>query len=595
MTIDLIPEDELRAALRPFRVDPDSFAADVRERLTAAEKQRAEEPLARLSPFLRAAAAFLPLEVLAGCQGTAAAAKLAPVGGVYKVISYLAFPAISLFVLLGATIFSVWKIRSIQDQNVAGLSDQQAIQMAIHAWWRRHWWSGRAVVAATLILMFVGVPWVLFLFYLVSFGLLLFVLGSFAKLGLGNRQLIGESCGTGLLSLGQAAMVSEMCNSEIHFLDQKLVSAIFFAGVLILLPYSMSSWILSTNLTSEIARRLVSMRRSGLAFMFVLVVPLTAWMMNSILWPVTPSRMRHFVESFEEARYSTVSWQNWAIVARWVVDSKLDPDLSKPRRLLAKEIEGKPNPLILRSAVRVGLLPADQIGQLKDYERQRRDLFAAPPRGLAPQVITSLDQQDWVIRAAVLRNELSPDECDRLEQRLYATLENMSIDRDNVLKSALHVTQLLDVIERPIDRDEYRETVHDWLRKLHATNVGWLQLNGGFKQSLKIPYGYLESTAHAVELMEIYGVPDDLDLNSIRSYLRPSTLQQVSDQKWIAAATLDRLNHLPGAKRPTWLEVLYYERTLLAAIVLVGLCFYATFSSPPLKVKVAAASQPAPE
>jgi len=58
MSIDLIPEDDLRAALRPYRVDPDAFEAAVRERLKAAETQRDDEPLARLSPWLRSAAAI---------------------------------------------------------------------------------------------------------------------------------------------------------------------------------------------------------------------------------------------------------------------------------------------------------------------------------------------------------------------------------------------------------------------------------------------------------------------------------------------------------------------------------------------------------
>jgi hypothetical protein len=83
--------------------------------------------------------------------------------------------------------------------------------------------------------------------------------------------------------------------------------------------------------------------------------------------------------------------------------------------------------------------------------------------------------------------------------------------------------------------------------------------------------------------MEIYGVPDDLDLNWVRAFLRPA-VYRFGSEKWIAAATLDRLNHIPGVTRPTWLDYLYYERSLLAAAVLVGLCFYATLSSPKPKV-----------
>ena len=48
----------------------------------------------------------------------------------------------------------------------------------------------------------------------------------------------------------------------------------------------------------------------------------------------------------------------------------------------------------------------------------------------------------------------------------------------------------------------------------------------------------------------------------------------------MAAVTRDRLERLPGMPRVTWLEAIYYERSLLAAAVLVLLCIYATLISP---------------
>jgi len=314
--------------------------------------------------------------------------------------------------------------------------------------------------------------------------------------------------------------------------------------------------------------------------------------LNPIL-QASPAQIKGYVESFAEAPNQSATWHQWEIVARWAIDAKLDPDLTKPRQLLDKEIAGEQNRYILGSALRVGVLPADQLGQLKEYERWRRLLLAAPLRAEGPQVILSLDQQDWVIRVAALRNDLALEERDRLEQRLLATLEKMSSDPYVTLTTALRVTQLLDVIERPLDREQYRETMHDWLRKFHSPKGQRFQPVGGFKRYLTIPAGNLEATAHAVELMKIYGVPDDLDLNSVRSFLRPE-FYRYSDQKWIAAATLDRLNHLnhlPGVTPPTWLEYLYYERTLLAATILVGLCIYATLSAPrPKATKTAAGS-----
>lgn len=586
MSVNLVPEDQLRAALRPYRVDPEAFEATVRQRLQAAARQREDDPLAGLSPLLRSAAACLPLQVITGSKSTAAAAKLVPAGG-YKLLSYAAFPAISLFVLLGATVFSIAKIRSIRNENGPDLADEQAMREGILQWWRCHKWGAWSVFAGTLGLTLVGATWLLFLMYIISFGLLLYVLTSLARVGLGNRRLIGPSCLMGLMFLGQISMLPQIGAEDIHFVDQMLVAAVFLGGTLVLLPFVLGI----SQLTGPRTERMLKLerlnQRTAGAMMLVLLVPLIAWLMHPILWPATRSRIKSYVESFEKAPYATSSWQRWEIVASWAIKSKLDPDLTRPRRLLSKEISGEQNPYILGTALRTGLIGADQLGQLKDDEKQRRVLLDDPQRLAETRPILSPTWDDWAIRASVLRNDLTPAERDYLEKRLNATLEDLSKGPYNVLETALRVTQLLEAIERPVDRDRYRDKVHDWLRSFHTKQGGGFQLAGGFKQDLKLQVASLESTSYAVELMEIYGVPDNLDLNWVRSFLRPS-VYRFSDDKWIAAATYDRLNHLPGATQPTWLEVLYYERSLLAAMVLVGLCIYATLSSPKPKVTASA-------
>jgi len=173
---------------------------------------------------------------------------------------------------------------------------------------------------------------------------------------------------------------------------------------------------------------------------------------------------------------------------------------------------------------------------------------------------------------------LSPQDRDFLQQRLLATFDELADQRGDVLETALRVTQLLEVIDRPVDRDRYRERVHEWLREYHSKRTFFYQIAGGFEQ-YENGSSSLQVTSYAVELMKIYGVPDDLDLNWVRSYLRPLFFRPSND-KWIAAVTLDRLNRLPGVAQPTWLEILYHERSLIAAMVLVALCIYATLSSP---------------
>jgi hypothetical protein len=572
MAVNLIPEDDLRAALRPYRVDPGTFEAAVRERLEAAERQREGAPLAHLFPLLKGAAAFLPLQVIVGCKMTPTAAKMAPAAGGYKLLSYVAFPAISLFVLLGATVFSVLKIRSIRAENDPGIGDQQAMREGLREWWRRHKWGALAVFAATITLSLVGATWLMYLLYIISFGVLLYILAAFARLGLGNRRVIGQSCLMGLGFLAQVAIFPQIGAQDIHFFDPILVAPVFLGGSLVLLPLIIGGSRLAGWRIEKVLRW-----TSGALFA-VVAVPLMAWLMNPILWPATPTRIKRYVESFAEAPFASASWRRWEIAARWSIESKIDPDFSGPRRLLAEEISGGQNPFVLGSALRVGLVRTDQLGQLVQYEAKRRFLLAATPRGLEPQTIPSLAQEDWVIRAAVLRDDLSPEERDRLEKRLHVTLEGLSESTCEVLETVLRVTQLLEVIRRPIDRDRYRDRVHDWLREFHSKKAGGFQFAGGFKQYPNLPVGSLEATSYAIELMEIYGIPADIDLDWVRSFLRPSVFR--SDDKWIAAVALDRLNHLPGVTRPTWLEILYRERSLLAAMVLVGLCIYATLSSP---------------
>ena len=589
MPVNMISEEELRAALLTSRVDPLAFEAGVRDRIAAGPLERVSDPFAGFSPLMRSAAAFLPLSVLVGCQGAPTVAKLAPATGWSKLLGYLAFPAISLFVLLGAAVFSVAKIQKLRNHSVGGHDNPESQLEEMRHWWGDHKWGVGVMFGVSLTLAFVGASWLLFLFYIISFGFLLYVLTTLAKLGLGNRSVVGRSCMMGLMFLGQAAQFAGIGNGDIHFLDQSLVMAVFFGGVMVLLPLVMFS-------TSP-AEFQISQRCQWLlgVLMTLILAPLMGWIMRPVLWPATPARIKHYVESFDHARFSSASWSHWEIPARWAVQSNLNPDLSKPRRLLATEISGEQNPYILNCAARVGLLSADQIPLLKQYPNYRGVLANDPPGDLKPFPFYGFTGDDWVIRAAVLRHDLTPRERNVLEQRLHATLEVALSEPEFVsLENALHATLLLEVIDRPVQPDQYRARVHALLREMHTTQSGIFQpITGGFKTYLSWPEGRwlkqpgsLPSTAHAIELMEIYGIPDDLDLHWVRSFLRPTSYRALSNDQWMAAATLQRLNHLSGVKQPTWLEYLYYERTLLAAAVLVGLCLYATLVSPNPKAAV---------
>jgi hypothetical protein len=595
------------------------------------------------------AAALLPWPLIVGGKVVDGGAKLSSLALGQKLLGYAALPAISLFFLVGAAFLGAAKIRSIQKGNRPEIGDEKEMREAVRQWWGRHKWVALAVFAAVVILPMIGSTWLLFLLLLASFGSLLCLLSGFAKLGVGNRLMIGQSCLVGLVLLGQAMANPFAGLRDIHFVDQKLITVVFFVGTLILLPFVIGSmkrlelfgpaigmegkasrWVLLFLLcvvVADVLLVLLLLNGSGndrppvaggygwlllaavivvevdvLIALFVgrfrkarasrfaaarpwmwgllyvsVVVPMLTWFANPILWPATPARIQHHVESFEKGRYGSIAWRDWEIAASWTIEAGLDPDLPRARRLLADEIAGEQNPFVLGSAFRVGLVRQDHIERLARLEQYRRSLT---PEYKPPLVfpITSLNQQAWVIHALNQSGQLSPEDRNFLEQRLLATFDELDDATANVLETALRVTQLLDLIDRPIDRDQYRERVHEWLCEFHSKKTHGYQIAGGFQQYKGLSSS-LQTTSHAIELMEIYGIPDGLDLNWVRSYLRPLHYRPSND-KWIAAVMLDRLNRLPGGTQPTWLEMLYYERSLITAMVLVALCIYATLSSP---------------
>lgn len=413
-----------------------------------------------------------------------------------------------------------------------------------------------------------GATWLLFLFYIVSFGLLVHVLKSLAKEGLASRFSIGSYCIMGLSLLGQLAGFPGIGEGDIHLLDQRLVMLTFFWGAFAL---------------AVLAPRYDNVPRYGgrwfsVIGLLIILIPLTVVFTNQFYWPATPARIKAYVESFDRARFSSSSWSQWEIPARWTVEAKLNPDLTLPRRLLAAEIAGEQNPFVLGDAFRVGLVKREDIPKLRDYQ-SRLDSLLDQRYSKEAKPISSVQQMDWVIRAAVMQDDLSAEQRDFLAKRLHATLENEFAASYVELKTVLRVTQLLEAIGRPVVPDRYREQVHELLRRFHSTASGGFALAGGFKRYESGRVGDLEATAYAVELMGVYGIPEGLNMDWVRSYLRPLSTRR-SPQKWIAAVSLDRLNQLPGVTQPTWLETLYYERSLLAAATLVGLCIYATAAFP---------------
>lgn len=579
MSLNLVPEADIRAALSQHRPSRDDFAAGVRFRLQALELEQAKDPLCNMPPLARAAAAILPLDLLSAGKISGATAPFVPMSGMYKFVQYLLLPAASLFVLLGAGITTAWKLRSIR-RDAPPLLPPIETEAANKDWWSSHQYVYALFVAVTIGISIFGSTWPLYCLYVASFALLIYVINSLAKLGLGNRFLIAQWCLMGLLLLAQTATSVEMGRYDIHLINQRVVGLVFWVGVA-LMTITVSRESPPSRLPKQ--RPIPRVAQWGvviaIAIMSLPIIFLFCYVGFPRVFDPTPAQIKQYVESFDQAPFSTASWDQWETPAQWTIDQQMHPDLAKPRQLLAKEIAGAQNPFILGVATRTGLLSGHELGQMRNYREELRDLVEPNRYSIKISPISSPAQRDWVIRAAVLRGELSNAQRDFLAERLRANIDDEFASEYLKLKDVLQASQLLGVIGRASERNAYHARVHAALRQFQNTS-GWFSAWGGFRSFRDIHSSDLNATVCAVELMQIYGVPEGLNLDWVRSYLKPSGFYYGPRQADIAAVTLARLNAIPGVRPPSWLDYLYYERSLLAAIVLVGLCAYAVYISP---------------
>ena len=96
MSVKLVPEEDLRAALRPYRPDVSGFEVGVRDRIKAGVESREDEDPEEQSSLLRVAAAFLPWPLITGGKIAGGGGKLSSMALGQKLLGYAALPAIAL-------------------------------------------------------------------------------------------------------------------------------------------------------------------------------------------------------------------------------------------------------------------------------------------------------------------------------------------------------------------------------------------------------------------------------------------------------------------------------------------------------------------
>jgi hypothetical protein len=357
------------------------------------------------------------------------------------------------------------------------------------------------------------------------------------------------------------------------------------------------------------------------------------------LRPIDEMRMRAFVSGFDRPLADTVKWMHAGRTGEFLREERGDvPDLAVPRAIVAAawserhgqlELSDAGMPIVsLIGAARLGALPDDVWVTLRTDERAQsllrhrgplshpiavdlwiRALARSPGTpGLKPEPSSELTEDLTTEPTSELQREgtrerirdLTPEQRDLLAEGLLGGWPRP--DAPRALQDMERICDLLDEIERPIETDAQRASVHA------ALTDSWRGLDSqrpyaaGFVGDGVTPSSgpasevlMVEPTHAAVVLMQRFGEPEGIAIDRVRAFLArmatPSLVEvlaprslrylTVQEHRYRAAVALhtlmDDARLRPDAsERPSLARVILGERILLAAILLVALCLFAT-------------------
>ncbi len=574
----LVDEADLRAALQPLRPDPDSFVAGIRQRIQEAEIRLCKDGDSKdtrldRSDWLRVAAVVIPLPLLSkGGGGGLVKLSLGQISLGKKIVAVAALPAIGLLLMVTATIWAIIKIRRAQHGQSAGEMDALKVGEITAGWWRQFGVLVASMSGVLLLLMLTGYTIPVFIIFLVSGITMVSLITRLGKERLVDRNTIAATLCPGLLILVQLTHMTTMFNHGFPFLDQMLIPAVLVLGGLAMMVMSDPSGGLMNRSTILLFK----------SFLGVFLLLMAGWYSSSLWNPVSTQDLKTHVESFDHARFSSASWRQWQVPVEWLRDSKLQLNLFKPHALLKAELaQVKPNQTILCYAIEAGLFQPQDLEQIHELVESQNRMFSDYDRGKPFISVDTLTR--FTIHALVLRDELSDFERDCLGARLAVTMESLRTKSyGNILEEQLAITKLALLIDRPLDIQLHRDFVHETLVSYQRLSTRFGQHPGGFTFSAKLNSSDEQATVDAIELMQIYGVPDDVQIDALRSYLRPNYNEKWSrllSRACIREASLQRLESLPEVRSITWLDYFRYEQNLMMTILFTLVCVFATLGA----------------
>jgi len=495
----------------------------------------------------------------------------------------LAVPVLGVVVLVATFWVSLRTVRGGAPPENARVGEGAR---ACRSWWRAHWWKMASAYALMVVLAFERVTLAVTGALAVSMIGLAFLVGRLGKLGLANRGVVASVCWLWLFvgAVMSSQLTKWLLGHEGHTLDEEWIPALLVWGAGLC-----AVWLPSHG------RRLA---RPMKTFLVGLCVFWGAAHAALALWPAKPNldELARATEGFDRAPNGTASWEQWAVVADWAKRRGAAPDLTRPHSALARiERDNRVTAYALASAVELGVVTEQELHTrlaTKETADDVRELLAPRKQG-AP--IVWLAERDWLVRALADTKRLTPKETDVVERRLLASWPKPN-DFES-LETMLRIDQLLEKIGRPMDRAPRRESVFVALRAAWVECSPPLRPTAGFANDpARGDSAEGSSTNAAVELMMRYGVPDDLDLGRVGSFLayegKPFT--PFTERTWdqlFAGCVLDKLER--GLDWPARgpLDWILSERLVLGTLLVVLLCVYAVVRSPVVPIRQAGSDQ----
>jgi len=324
------------------------------------------------------------------------------------------------------------------------------------------------------------------------------------------------------------------------------------------------------------------------------VLGASAWVLGLLLFlnPIgctfsTPASIARQIEALELGQGELKGWKEAGLAQAVLRDLGHEaPQLTEARARLEQALEAGENlhPIVWSAADELGLVSTDMWRTLAAQGSEGRKLDTLLR---IPGKLNLPDYNEYQFAMLLAARPLSAEQHAHLLARVEASWPESGTHAP--LAAALFCVRLLDRLGAPERAEARRAQVHELLRAhwIRGDRVVPFRQLGGFTTDPRQFQTSLEGpTLDALLLMQRLGVPAEIDLCLVRSYLRSTSRAFPLLFEMFPYLHLDTRAGLllieEGLALPPrgWLATLLGERLLIAALLIVALCALAVRLTP---------------